>query len=845
MRTALSFVRVALTDLRGDLRRFGVLIACLALGVGTIAMVGAVGASLQAALNRDARLLLGGDIEARLTYRAATAEERAQFDELGTVSLAVDFLARARFDGDSVFAWARGVDASYPLLGAVEFEGQGSLDDMLAERDGVRGTIVDPLLLDRLGAEVGDRIGLGAAEFVIRGVLLSVPDQVSQGMTIGFPLLISTEGMEQTGILEPGTLARYRYKIVLDSGTSFDEAAQKISAAFPDSGWQMHSPGDATEELASYFDLFRRFLTIVGLSALLIGGVGVANAVSAYVTERQRTIATLKTLGATSDRVLTHFLIQVMILTGVGILFGAGFGAMLTLLALPYLGPVIGIPLSPTVDWPSLWSAAAFGVLIGFAFAYLPLHRAQAMRPALLFRALGTSSEGRLRRRDLLRPKVLLPTLAALAGIFFMAVLDTDQPAMVFWYAVGAIVAFFVLRVAAKALQRALQLIPPAPDARLRNAIKAIYRPGAPAPTVILSLGLGMALLLIIALVDSNLRRQLEPEVRVDAPTFLYMDLFEDEVARFEEVSRTNPRMERFRAVPVVRASSFTVNGVPPRELDEPAKDISIYFGDEQPLTFSTAIPEGSRLVGGDWWPADYRGPPLLSASEQQRDALGLQLGDEVNFMIFGEPLTATVANFRSFVWQRGGVNFPFVLSPGSLDAYPLTYFGLITAVDGAEAALQRELIETYPELIFIPVEEAIDSLRSLVDSVSEAIAIVGGLAVASGVLVLAGALATGRRQREADSVVAKVLGATRGDVIGAYAIEYGLVGALAALLAAGLGVAGAWAFVTGVLEADFVADPLLLLLVVVIASLLTIAVGAATTWSALSVKPARFLRVE
>ena len=516
MRAAIGLLRVALLDLRGDLRRFGVLIACLALGVGTIAMVGAVGASLQAALNRDARLLLGGDIEARLTYRAAAPDERALFDRLGTVSEAIDFLARARVEGESVFAWARGVDANYPLLGAVDFDGEGSLGDQLGERGGVLGTLVDARLLDRLGVAVGDRIGIGAAEFEIRGILKSVPDEVSQGVVIGFPLLLSTDGVAATEVLKPGALARYHYKIVLNEGIGLDAAAARIGAAFPDAGWHISAPEDATEELARYFDLFRRFLTIVGLSALLVGGVGVANAVSAYVTERQRSIATMKALGATRSRVLLHFLIQVMILTGAGIVLGAGVGAALTLVALPYLGPALGLPLSPTVDWPSLGSAAVFGLLIGFTFAYLPLHRAQAVRPAMLFRAVGGAPVGRLGWRERLQPGVILPVLASLGGVFAMAVLDTDRPEIVFWYGLCAIAAFLVLRVAAYALQRALKLIPPAPDAVLRNAVKAIYRPGSPAPAVILSLGLGMALLLLIALIDNNLRHQLDPSIRVE-----------------------------------------------------------------------------------------------------------------------------------------------------------------------------------------------------------------------------------------------------------------------------------------------------------------------------------------
>lgn len=845
MHSFINLVRVALIDLRGDLRRFGILIACLALGVGTIAMVGAVGASMQAALDRDARLLLGGDIEARLTYRPATEEERALFDELGTVSEAVDFLSRARSGEQSVFAAVRAGDDRYPLVGAVEFEGEEPLHDLLAARDGIRGAILDPLLLDRLGISIGDRIGLGAAEFEIRGVLRNLPDQVSQGVAIGFPMVISTDAIPETDALEPGALARYRYKILLNNGIAFDEAAARIERAFPDTGWQISSPNDATEELSRYFDLFRRFLTIVGLSALLIGGLGVSNAVAAYVSERQRTIATMKALGATRWQVLGHFLIQVMALTAVGIVLGGALGAILTLVALPYIGPVIGLPLTATIDWRSLGLAALFGILIGFAFAYIPLYRALSLRPAILFRTLGTAMETRSKWSNLWRPSLLLPLAVAFAGIFFIAILDTGRPELVFWYTVGAVVAFFMLRLAAFLLQRALRLVPPPADAVLRNAIKAIYRPGTPAPTVVLSLGLGLALLLLIALIDNNLRHQLDPDVRVDSPTFLYMDLFDDEVAELEVFAKDDARVENFSSVPVVRATSFAINGVTPPRPDEPSRDVSIYFGEEYPLTFSAEVPFGSEVVAGEWWPADYEGEALVSVAANLQSLYDFKLGDTLTFQIFGEAVDARISSFRDYEWQRGGINFPFVFSPGSLDAFPISYFGLVKAQEGAEVALQRTLVEAYPELLFIPVDEAIESVRRLINSVSYAIGVVGAIALFSGALVLAGALATGRHQREADAVIAKVLGATRTDVVRSYLIEYGLVGALSAAVATLMGVGGAWAFVAFVLEADFSANPILLIMVMLVASLVTIAVGAATTWSALSVKPARFLREE
>lgn len=843
MAVLLAWLRVALRDLRGDLRRFGVLLACLALGVGTIAIVGSVGASLQAALARDARTILGGDLEASLSYRAANAEERQLFSELGTVGEVVEVMGRARAPGQSSFVAIRAVDANYPLLGTVEYEGDGTLPDLLAERDGHFGIVAESLLLDRLGLAIGDLVTIGEAEFQLRGVLRSLPDQVTQGVLLGIPTLMSVEGLNATGILKPGVLAKYRYKMILDP-PGFTATAVTILNTFPEAGWSVLSPQEATADLARFFDIFSRFLVIVGLSSLLVGGVGVSNAVSAYVTERQRSIATMRSLGATSARILFHFLTQVMLLTLAGIVLGLLLGGVLTLIALPIIGRLLEINLPAIVDPVSLLTAAGFGLLIGFAFGYLPLHRARGLKPALLFRSAGSAIEGALRWRDLFHPALWLPLLVALGAIYALAAVTTGRPLLVFYYAIGVALAFLLLRAAAWLLQRLLRLVPPLPDANLRNALKAIHRPGAPAPIVVMSLGLGLALLLVIALVDGSLRHQLARESIPDAPSFVFMDLFEDEAADLKAFSDADPRIANFTSVPLVRGAIQSINGIPVAEYPRPDPEFSFLLEGEIPMSMATELPPQSTVTQGEWWPADYAGPPLLSVFDRLRDALDLKVGDKLELTIFGETVTATIANFRDYVWRSGNVNFGFVLSPGSVTS-PISYLGLLKSVPGEERAVQQALIETYPELIFLPVGEAIDALSQVLSAVTNAVAVIGGLAVVSGLFVLAGAMAAGRKQREADAVVMKVLGASRGDVIRAYVIEYGLLGTLAALLAAILGVAGAWAFVTQIMEIDFYADPLTIAAVILGAVILTIAIGTVTTWSALSVRPARFLREE
>lgn len=841
-----GWLRVALKDLRGGLRRFTILLACLALGVGTITIVGSVGAALQSALFRDARTLLGGDLEASLSYRPATPEERTLFESLGKLDEVVEVMGRADFGELSNFLGIRAVGPNYPLIGKVVVENTDApLPELLAERNGSYGLIADGLLLDRLGAKLGDTVTVGDASLILTGVLRSIPDQVTAGIQFGIPALMSVEALNATGILSPGVLASYRYKLLLDP-PGFAAAKQAIETSFPEAGWKISSPQDATADLSRFFDIFGRFLTIVGLSSLLVGGLGVSNAISAYVTERQRSVATMKALGATGPRILVHFLTQVMLLTIVGIVLGLILGTALTMAILPILGSLLGLSLPPVVDTTTLWTAAGFGLLTGFAFGYLPLRRAEKLKPALLFRSAGSAVEGGLDWRDLLKPGLWLPLGLAGLAIYALAAFTTGRPLLVLWYALGILAAFVILRLAAFLLQRALKLIPPLPDAALRNAIKSIWRPGAPAPVVILSLGLGLALLLLIALIDGNLRHQLQRESIPNAPSFIFLDLFEDEVEALRAFSVGDKQVETFTSLPMVSGSVEAINDVPVAELGRtPPPEYAWVLEGEIPLTATDDLPEDSTISGGSWWPRNFIGPPEVSVFDRLKDPLGLKLGDTITFRIFGQEVKTKIGSFRDYAWRSGGVNFGFVLSPNALADFPLSYAGLVRTVPGAERDVQQRLVADFPDLLFLPIGEALETFAAILSNVTTAVEVIGGLAVVSGVLVLAGAMAAGRKQRESDAVVMKVVGATRGDVLRAYLVEYGLLGLLSAVLAALLGFFGTWAFVEFVLEIDFWADPLLIVWVALGTIAIAIVVGMATTWSALSARPASFLREE
>jgi len=848
MTTLKNWLRVALIDLDFDFRKFAVLLACLMLGVATIAAVGSVGAALDQAIGQNARGFLGGDLDASIGYRPANPAERALFATLGKVSEVVEITSRATAGNASALIALRGIDAAYPLVGTVTVTpasgGNAALPALLAPVNGVYGAVADPVLFDRLGVKPGATIRIGAADFRLTGTLYALPDQAARGFALGATVLVATPSLAATGILQPGVLARYRYKIDL-GGKDYDAAAQAIRTAFPDAGWQIRSPRQATANLTHYLDIFDRFLILVGLSSLLIGGIGVSNATSAYVTNRERSIATFRSLGATRRRVMVHFLAQIMLLGLIGTLGGVALGAVSTLIVLPLLGGYLGLGLPAALYPLPLLTGAAFGLLIAFVFAYLPLLRAARLRPAVLFRSAGGLASNPLRLRDVLAPRTGGPLLVGVALLIGLALLTTREPLLVLWYGLGAIAAFFALRLVSYLLQVLLRLLPPAPMLVLRMALRNIHRPGAPTPVVVLSLGLGLTLMLSIGLIESSVRGQLNGQITASAPSFVLMNVDKPTTAALTDFAHADKAVTSLAFTPFLRGIVTRLDGVKVADLKGLDANAARRLGGDQSLSWRTDLPPGDRVLDGKWWPANYGGAPLLSLDEDFANPLHLKVGDTMEIAISGRPLTATVANIRHVDWQNAGLSFEILFSPGVIEGAPATSMGALKAAPGAERQVEAALVKNFPALGFIPVGEALAQLSGVIASLANAVAIVGGVALVSGIFVLTGALAAGRRQREADAIIAKVLGATRGQIGRAYLIEYGLLGLLAALVAAGLGAAGGWAIVTRLMQLRFVFDVPLFAGVAVAAVVVTILAGLATTWAALAARPAAFLRAE
>ena len=840
-------LRFAARELRGGLRGFYVFIACIALGVMAIAGIGSVAAGLADGLAREGRVILGGDLAFSLSLREAGADERAFLDRRGRVSLAATALARhgARpDDGRSALVEVKAVDAAYPLYGEVALDPPQPLAAVLAQRDGAFGAAADPALLARLDLKPGARIMVGAAPIEIRAALTSEPDKLAGGIGFGPRLLISEAALRATGLLQPGSVVRWHYRLRLPDNDATDTGVRAVTAAaqaqLPEAGWEVRSRSNASPALERNVERFTQYLTLVGLTALLVGGVGVANAVKGHLDRRREVIATLKAVGATGSRVFRIYLTQVLVLAALGALPGLAVGAALPFLIAWGFGAVLPLPIAPAVHPGELALALLYGLLTAAAFALWPLGRAHDVPVSALFR-----DEVANERHWPRRPYIIATALVgcALAGVAVELAYDRRIAAIF----VGAAVAVFVLlRLVAALLMLVARRLPRPRSPVVRLALANIHRPGAVTPSVVLSLGLGVAVLVTVIAIDGNLQRQFLAALPDKAPSFYFIDIPAAEADRFDAFVHARAPRATLERVPMLRGRIVAAKGVAAENL-KPSPDASWALQSDRGITYGDEVPAGSRLIAGQWWTPDYQGPPLVSLEKRIADGVGLALGDQVTVNVLGRNLTATVANLRTVDWQSLGINFVMVFSPATFRAAPHTHIATLTYPGGGtseeEAGLLKAMADAFPAVTTVRVREALDSIGHIVTNLALAIRGASVLTLLVAVLVLGGALAAGHRHRVYDAVILKTVGATRMRLLSAYALEYLALGLATALFGVAAGSAAAALIITKVMNLPFAWLPGPLLTAAAGAVAATVLLGLVGTFTALGQKPASVLR--
>jgi putative ABC transport system permease protein len=833
-------LRFAARELRSGVKGFRIFLACLAVGVAAIAAAASTAEAFRQGLASQAREILGGDLSVTLGQREFTPAEQASIGRLGAATYAAGAQAMAQSpSGERRLVQLRGVDDIYPLAGVVEVTGAPNLRAALQPApDGTAGAAVEPALLDRLGLKLGDRFLVGQTPLIARAILVSEPDRIGR-MSLGPRVLTTLAAVRGSGLLQPGGLYSETVRIVLRGAASPAEAAKTLRKAMPGAGLDIRDRGDAAPGARKLIDRLEYFLSFIGLAALLAGGLGVFGAVSAYLETRRDSIATQKALGAEGPLVRNLYLIQIGLLAVLGVIIGLAIGAATPFLIGMIAGADLPVPALFAVYPAPLAKAGLFGLLAAAAFSLEPLARARATSPAALFRSRLGGGAG-----------FSLETLGAVIaglGLAGLTIITAPTPVMACVMIAGVAVSLGLLWALGRGavwLSGRLRAFTQGP---VRLGLANLAGPRSAARTATPAIGLGVALLGAIVLIQSSLLDQIKTVAPKAAPAVVFTEIPGDRAQAFDAVIARDAGAltpDRYLRMPLATGRITGVKGQPVVRGKITDGQRWAYDND---ISLSALGPEpaGAGITEGHWWPANYSGPPLGALDSDVAKASGLRPGDHITVHALGADLDVTIAVLRKVDFGGFGPDFALVLDPAAFEGASLRGIAMAKMSKDQETRVTRDLGRDFPAVNVISVREVLETATALFDRLALAVRGAAGVAALAGVLVLAGSIAAGAGARAKEAATLKVLGAARAQILTAYVVEYGAVGLIAGLVGGGLGAAAAWPVVVKVFEAHWSVDWAGLIALIAGAALLTGLGGLIAALQALAKRPAPVLRSE
>ena len=893
--------RMAWRETRAAWRHFLYFFVCIALGVGALVGVALFSTNVERAVTREARGLMGGDLEIRLSRPMSGKGETVLLSlaDRGIAVLHVSELAgMAAVASDrpalqTQIVELKAVEPGYPFYGNLVVEPDRPLMELLSPSASVCsasahassssssalstqssalpascfGAVAQQSLLIRLGLSVGDRFKVGEATFTITGVVRKEPDRVAGPFTLGPRVMILREGLAAAELIKPGSRVRERYLVKLPPAMPVQPLVYELRGRLAGESARVTSYHDAQPQLKQFLDQLTRYLGLIGLTALFIGGIGVATTIHAFIREKLQTIAILKTVGAESGAVIRTYLLQALLLGAIGSLAGAALGAGLQHALPPLVTGLFGAELMAQLDFsgayglsslPPILKGVALGILTTLLFTLWPLLGIREISPARILRhdVQTAESERSWQQRLGLCDRVRLLTACSIAaGLAGLAVWQAGNWRIGLLFIGALAAAVTLLTFSAWLLVRAIKTLPAPRSVAVRHAIGNLHRPGSQAVGVMVSVGIGVMVIIAVSLLERTLVDQVGESRPIDSPSFFFIDIQPDQEEPLLRLLRERTQDPAPHTTPLVRSRLHAINGRPvaTAEETEPPSDRqqdrrkNWYLTREYVLTFLENLPRDNTVVKGNWWkPGQVFSTPLVSIEEDAAKNLGLDVGSTVEFEIQGTIVAAEVTSIRKVEWGNFSTNFYMIFSPGSLAGAPFTYVATVRVPPEQEVPLQQAVVAAFPNVTAINIGDVLDSFARILDQLALAIRAIAVFCILAGALVMATALAATRYRRLYESVVLKALGATRGLVARSFAVEYALLGAAAGLIGTALASLLSWAVLKFILEdVTWTLQPDILAVGFILTVLLSLVVGFLSTFRILGQRPLAVLRHE
>lgn len=849
MRIALG-ARLMARELRGASGKVGFFMACLAVGVAAVVAVAGLSNGIDRGLRREARQLLAADLSVRADKAFPQAMTQAigaliasrpgarqtPMRELATV---VSVPGSEAEPGPSALVQLKAVGEGYPFYGEVATNPERPLPSLLDPE----GVLVAPELADKLRLDVGSSLKVGGRPFIVRGRILSEPDKVNVAFTLGPRVMMSIPAFERTGLEAFGSRIDHIVLLTLGSGAlaaDAEAAGKRLRAVLPENaGVRVQSYADAQPALRDGLRRAARFLGLVALVSLILGGIGVAETVRSWLASRLDAIAILKCFGVRPREIVLLYAAETAALGLAGSLAGVAIATAMLAIVPRFLSGIL--PAVPIDAWQP--AAALRGLLLGTGVALLfsvaPLSAVRLVPP---LRVLRRDAEP-LRSSRFAGAAVVL---VLLAGVFGAAFAQSGSARIALGFVGGMAAAAAILAGAARVVTRLVErLARERVRVVFRHGLAALARPGAGTLPAVTALGLGVLAVVAIVLVDGGLSARLRADLPKDAPNVFLVDMQQSQWPQVRSIVEGAGATD-IRGVPIVSARLVSIDGVAAAELAKKARDegrSKWILTREQNLTYLDELPKDNVVVEGSLW-SDPQHPEISIERDFARD-MGVHIGSKVVYDVQGVPFELTVTSIRTVDWKTFGINFFLIVEPGVLDRSPQMQVAAARIAQGREQALQDRLAAEVPNVTMLKVREIVEKVATLLERVGVGIRILGGFAITAGIAILAGAVGATASRRGREVALLKTLGATRRGVVGIFAVEFALIGLTAGIIGTIAGTVLAYFVLTRGMEIDWAWRPLVLTAAPVATVALSVLAGIGASVGALRRRPIEVLRAE
>ncbi len=837
-------VRQCARELRGVARRLLAFVLCLAVGVAAVVIVATISRSLDRGIRLEARNLLAADLAvsgSRPPSAAVlsiidgwTGSRRASLREMVTIVGA----PRDGMSPRTMLVELKVVDGPYPFYGNLDLDPPGPLSALLGD-DGV---VVAPDLLARLGLAVGETILIGGEPFTIRGRVLFEPDRIGGAFTLGPRVFLSAAGLDRTPLVDLGSRVEHRVAVELPAATTLAELharADQLKTLAPRAdGWRVETYDQAQPALRRGLERLEHYLGLIALLSLLVGGVGVGQAIRVWIAGRSDSIAILKCLGLRPREVFVLYLGQAAMLGLAGSVAGCALGFGIASVLPLFLRGIVPPEMLDAWQPMALARGMALGLGTTLVFAVPPLTQVLRVAPARVLRQNAEPLPGS-------RAVTIACAILLVAGTAVLATVQAGDARLAAQFSASLAATVVVLAGAAWLLTRAARRLPRGGRVWLRHGLASLARPGTAALSAIVAIGLGLLVVFATQQVQTQLRARMEAEIPDDAPSAFFADIQPDQWEPMRTLLAERGATD-FASVPVVVARVRAVDGKPVADLVE---EVGGGGGRrwaltrEQRLTYLEQLPEGNRIVAGELWidPARHE----LSVDQEFATDMGVHLGSIVDFDVQGVPMSFAVTSLRAVDWESFGLNFFIVVEPGALEGAPQVRIATAKLPRGAEQTIQDQVVAAFPNVTVVMVRDVLDRIVNLLGRLSWGISFLGAFTLVAGLVILAATVGVESSRRGREVALLKTLGMRRAGVAALFATEYALLGLTAGMIGALGGGLVAWIAITRAMELPWKNDFAAFAIAIAVAVSLSVVAGAGASVGALRRRPAEVLRSE